>query len=76
MTSLATMTTERLRIDGVEVERIIVDCPHGTTTGDLVNGHLPGAPDHDALARILARRHETEERCGCALPLMTPGAPA
>ena len=76
MSSLATVTTERLRIDGVDVERITVDCPHGTTTGDLVNGHLPGAPDHDAMARILASRHETEERCGCALPLIQDGARA
>lgn len=76
MTSRATMTTEKLRIDGVDVQRITVDCPHGTTTGDLVNGHLPGAPDHDAMAWILAERHEAEESCGCALPLLTPGARA
>ena len=76
MTTRATVTTEQLRIDGVDVRRITVDCPHGTTTADLVNGRLPGAPDADTVGRILALRHEAEERCGCALPLLTPGARA
>lgn len=76
MTSRATMTTELLRIDGVDVQRITVDCPHGTSTADLINGRLAGAPDPDTVARILAKRHEAEERCGCALPLLTPGARA
>jgi len=74
MTSRATMKTEQLRIAGVDVERITVDCAHGTSTADLVNGRLPGAPDADTVARILAERHEAEEGCGCALPLLTPGA--
>ena len=74
MTSRATMKTEQLRIAGVDDERITVDCAHGTSTADLVNGRLPGAPDADTVARILAERHEAEEGCGCALPLLTPGA--
>jgi hypothetical protein len=74
MTTRATMTTQQLRIDGVDVQRITVECPHGTSTADLINGRLPGAPDADVVARILAERHETEERCGCVLPLLTPGA--
>jgi hypothetical protein len=76
MTTRATMTTEQLRIAGVDVERITVDCAHGTSTADLVNGRLPGAPDADTVARILAERHEAEEGCGCALPLLAPGTPA
>ena len=76
MTTRATMTTDQLRINGIEVRRITVDCPHGTTTADLINGRLSGAPSADTVARILAERHEAEERCGCALPLLTPGTPA
>ena len=76
MLTRATMTIEQLRLDGVEVQRITVDCPHGTSTADLVNGRLPGAPDSDTVTRILAERHESEERCGCALPLLVPGARA
>ena len=74
MTTQATMTTDQLRINGVDVRRITVDCPHGTSTADLINGRLPGAPDADTGARILAEHHEAEERCGCVLPLLTPGA--
>ena len=72
----ATMTTEQLLLDGVEVRRMTLECPHGRTTADLINGRLPGAPDPDAVALILAERHESEEGCGCILPLLTPGAPA
>ena len=74
MSTRATMTSEQLRIDGVEVRRITVDCPHGTSVADLINSRLPGAPDSETVARILAERHEAEERCGCALPLLMPGA--
>ena len=74
MTTRATMTTEQLRIDGVDVRRITVDCPHGTSIADLINGRLRGAPDAETMARILAERHEAEEGCGCVLPLLTPGA--
>jgi hypothetical protein len=70
------MRTELLRIDGVDVRRITVDCPHGTSRADLINGGLPGAPCPDTVARILAERHEAEEGCGCALPLLTSGARA
>jgi len=73
MTTRATLKTEQVRINGVEVQRITVDCPHGTSTADLINGRLPGAPSADTVVRILAERHEAEERCGCALPLLTPG---
>jgi hypothetical protein len=76
MTRHATMTTEQIRIDGVEVRRVTVDCPHGTSTADLINGRLPGAPDADTVGRILAARHEASEHCGCALPLLAPGARA
>lgn len=76
MTTRATVATLQLRIGGVDVERITVDCPHGTTTADLVNGRLPGAPDPDVVGRLLAERHEAEEHCGCALPLLAPGARA
>ena len=76
MTTRATMATLQLRIAGVDVQRITVDCPHGTSMADLINGRLPGAPDVDSVARILAERHEAEEHCGCALRLLTPGARA
>ena len=76
MTTRATMATLQLRIAGVDVQRITVDCPHGTSTADLINGRLPGAPDVAIVARILVERHEAEEHCGCALPLLAPGARA
>lgn len=76
MTARATMTTEQLRIDGVDVQRITVDCPHGTSTADLINGRLSGAPEAAIVTRILAERHEAEEGCGCTLLLLTPGARA
>ena len=76
MTTRATMRTDQVRVGGLDVVRITVDCPHGTTTADLINGRLPGAPDTGTIARILAERHEAEEGCGCALPLLTPGARA
>ena len=76
MTTRATMTTQQLRIDGVDVQRITVECPHGTSTADLINGRLAGAPDVAIVARILVERHEAEEQCGCALPLLAPGARA
>lgn len=74
MTNRATMTTEQICLDGVEVRRMTVECAHGRTTADLINGRLPGAPDPDAVAQILAERHEAEEGCGCVLPLLAPGA--
>ena len=76
MTTRATMTTKQLRIHGVDVQRMSVECAHGRTTADLVNGRLRGAPGAEMVARILAERHEAEEGCGCALPLLTPGARA
>ena len=76
MTTRATMTTDQLRINGIEVRRMSVECAHGRTTADLVNGRLPGAPDAATVGRILAARHEASEHCGCALPLLAPGARA
>jgi hypothetical protein len=74
MTTRATMTTKQLRIHGVDVQRMSVECAHGRTTADLVNGRFRGAPNAETIAWILAERHEAEEGCGCALPLLTPGA--
>lgn len=76
MTATATVTTRQALLGGLDVEEIVVDCPHGTTTGQLVNGHKPGAPGRDELVALLAGRHEVEEGCGCALPLLATGGRA
>lgn len=75
MTTTATVATEDLVVHGVAVQRITVDCPHGTTIGDLLVGKF-GAPGRDEIVKVLAARHEDEERCGCALPLLGDGATA
>ncbi len=57
----ATLTTRDLPDGWFEV---VIDCPHGTTTGTSkgVDGEL-----FDAALSLLVRSHEVEERCGCAL---------
>ncbi len=61
--------TTRQRSDGwVEV---VVDCPHGTTTG-LSKGERPDL--FRVTVDLLVRRHEAEERCGCALRISAEGA--
>lgn len=43
---------------------VVIDCPHGTTTG-LAKGRRGDL--FDVTVSLLVRRHEAEERCGCAL---------
>ncbi len=59
---------------GVGGQRIVIDCPHGTTTAAV----LAARPvvEKDQIVAVTAARHEAEERCGCALPLMAPGTQA
>ena len=69
--SAATLTERPGPVPGT-IE-VILDCPHATTTGVLVNA--------DDSVRVLsvaliAERHERDERCGCALSLRMPGARA
>lgn len=72
MRTVAKVSTEQLRIGGVDVRRLTVDCRHGTTTGDVIGDDQSRV---DVLA-VLVARHEAEERCGCALPLIQAGARA
>jgi len=61
--------TTRQRSDGwVEV---VVDCPHGTTTG-LSKGERPDL--FRVTVRLLVSRHQAEEKCGCALRISAEGA--
>ena len=57
----AALTTRGLPDGLIEVE---IDCPHGTTTAQAKGRH---GDLFDVTVSLLVRRHEAEERCGCAL---------
>jgi hypothetical protein len=59
---------------GPDGQLIVLDCPHGTTTARVLA--LRPVVETDQIVRVTAARHEASEHCGCALPLLTPGARA
>jgi hypothetical protein len=64
----AALTTRGLPDGWIEV---VIDCPHGTTTG-LAKGERPDL--FRVTVQVLVSRHQTEERCGCALRIRTEQA--
>jgi Mrp family chromosome partitioning ATPase len=59
---------------GPDSQLIVLDCPHGTTTAHVLAARQ--VVEIDQIVRVTAARHEAEEHCGCALPLLTSGARA
>lgn len=56
-------TLERRPIAGMDnAERIVVDCPHGTSEGVVVN--VAGF-DADVLIGLVVLKHFSEEGCSC-----------
>lgn len=47
--------------------KLVIDCPHGTTTGHLLPG-LPSVSQTDVL-QLLLIRHDAAERCRCTRKL-------
>ena len=52
---------------GPNIRRIVVDCPHGTTTGMLMQGAMP-IRESEAV-RLLIDRHYCVECCACTAEL-------
>ena len=51
--------------------RVLLDCPHGTTTLDLLGDPRAERLDDRALIAMAIARHEDEEGCGCVRGLDT-----
>jgi len=68
------MTATLRAIPGPDGQLIVLDCPHGTTTAQVLT--LRPLVRTDQIVRMTAAQHEASERCGCALPLLTRGARA
>lgn len=64
----AALTTRDLPDGWTEV---VVHCPHGTTTG-MAKGKRGDL--FAVTVELLVRRHEVEERCGCALRIQAEEA--
>jgi hypothetical protein len=45
--------------------RVLLDCPHGTTTLDLLGDPSSERLDDRVLIAIAMTRHEADEGCGC-----------
>ena len=67
--SKATLIAEDAIEHGPGVRRLVLDCPHGTSTAHLVSP--PGAPPlGDAtIVQMLLLRHFEAERCRCTRSL-------
>ena len=65
----ATLTAEDASEFGAGVRRIVLDCPHATSTAHLVSP--PGAPPaaDAAIVQMLLLRHFEAERCRCTRSL-------
>ena len=70
----ATLTIADAPELGAGVLRLVLDCPHGTTTIHLVG---PAPDEHlAAVARLALARHDAEESCRCTASLRRRYGPA